>query len=143
MEKQALFGDHRKSSKTELHKTKAEGSWRGTWSLPAGMGNNRMGMKFSTMNHLPHCPGHCYHLKTQFSPPLTGNVAPRVQHQPLPTPHHKQPGRDLDTAPLGRHNPLILNLPWPLTLEKEITCHRTSSSGNCTSFCKCTVLGSP
>ena len=60
MEKQALFGDHRKLSKTELHEAKAEGSWQGAWCLPAGVGNRRMGMRFSTVKHLPHCPGCCY-----------------------------------------------------------------------------------
>jgi len=94
MEKQPLFGDHRKLSKTELHKAKAEGSWRGAWSLLAGMGNNRMGMKFSTMNHLPHCPGCCclsfkntilssidWQCGAQGPAPATSHTAPRATRQ--------------------------------------------------------------
>lgn len=115
---------------------KEPGAFRRAWATTGRAWNAVLLTIFHTVQVVV-----AYCLKTRLTPPSTGNVAPRVQHQPLPTPHHGQPGRDLDTAPLRSHNPLILNLPWPLTLEKGS--HLTSSSGSCTSFWKCTGSGSP
>lgn len=129
MKKQALSGDHRKLSKTELNEAKAGRSWRRAWCLLVA---SMMGTGSGAVNRLLCCPSCCCLL---FEDRIlssaawqcgTWGTASALSHSAL-----LRIQQGLRQGP-GQGPPLsTLHAPQPFDLGKGIRCHPTSRSGNC------------